>query len=180
MFSLGLVAFYNPWGSSEQCNNYENQTCTTTFSEEEVNDLWTAVPNTECEYSSSQEICLSFTCPAIIKDRDCEAKEVLDIEMVPKTVCELKEISICEDIAKEVPSLTIANECRYIPIEKCSDDDVPAIEVINPVVKKVLFTRAIGFQLHKKSYLYFGNHSFKIKFLKLTLFSAILTLYCHL
>ena len=62
--------------------------------------------------------------------------------MVPKTVCELKEIDTCEDIAKEVPSLTIANECRFIPIEKCSDDDVPAIEVINPVVKKVLTTRA--------------------------------------
>ena len=142
MFSLGLAAFYNPWGSSVQCNNYKNQTCTTTFTEEEVNGLWTAVPNTDCEDFSSEEICLSFTCPAIIKDRDCWAKEKLDIEMVPKTVCELKEIDTCEDIAKEVPSLTIANECRFIPIEKCSDDDVPAIEVINPVVKKVLTTRA--------------------------------------
>ena len=137
MISSGLVAFFNPWGSSEQCKNYQDQTCTTTFDEKEVDGVLTADPKTECSYSSSEEICLRFTCPAIIKDKDCEAKEVFDIKMVPKTVCELKEINVCEDIPKEFPSLTIANECRYIPIQKCSDDDVPAIEVINPVVKKV-------------------------------------------
>ena len=46
---------------------------------------------------------------------------------------------ICTDVVKEYPSLTIANECQYIPRQKCSPDDVQPKELIKPVIKKVRF-----------------------------------------
>ena len=53
-------------------------------------------------------------------------------------MCHLVPKHTCTDIIKEYPSLTISNECRYIPREKCSLDDVKPIEVSKPVVKKVM------------------------------------------
>ena len=44
---------------------------------------------------------------------------------------------VCNDIVKEYPSLTIANECQYVPRQTCSEDDVKPKEVIKPVIKKV-------------------------------------------
>ena len=52
--------------------------------------------------------------------------------------CQLVPNEVCNDIVKEYPSLTIANECQYIPRQTCSEDDVKPKEVIKPVIKKVM------------------------------------------
>ena len=51
--------------------------------------------------------------------------------------CQLVPNEVCNDIVKEYPSLTIANECQYVPRQTCSEDDVKPKEVIKPVIKKV-------------------------------------------
>ena len=49
------------------------------------------------------------------------------------------ENEVCEDIVKEFPSLKTTTECQYIPIQKCSPDDVPSTLLTKPVVKKVIW-----------------------------------------
>ena len=56
-----------------------------------------------------------------------------------KEYCQLVPKEICTDVVKEYPSLTIANECQYIPRQTCSPDDVQPKELIKPVIKKVGF-----------------------------------------
>ena len=52
--------------------------------------------------------------------------------------CQLVPNEVCNDIVKEYPSLTIANECQYIPRQTCSEDDMKSKEIIKPVIKKVI------------------------------------------
>ena len=51
---------------------------------------------------------------------------------------------ICTDVVKEYPSLTIANECQYIPRQTCSPDDVQPKELTKPVIKKVCFVAYVA------------------------------------
>ena len=44
---------------------------------------------------------------------------------------------VCIDVVKEYPSLTIANECQYIPRQTCTPDDVEPKEITKPIIKKV-------------------------------------------
>ena len=55
-----------------------------------------------------------------------------------KPNCNNVENEVCEDIVKEFPLLKTTTECQYIPIQKCSPDDVPSTLLTKPVVKKVI------------------------------------------
>ena len=52
---------------------------------------------------------------------------------------------ICTDVVKEYPSLTIANECQYIPRQTCSPNDVQPKELTKPVIKKVGFLYFVAY-----------------------------------
>ena len=51
--------------------------------------------------------------------------------------CQLVPKEVCIDVVKEYPSLTIANECQYIPRQTCTPDDVEPKEITKPIIKKV-------------------------------------------
>ena len=77
-----------PDGETEKCENHKHETCETMYEEKEVNDVIKAIPNPDCKDSDEVEICMTVECPAIWANRTCEAKEVLDVQMVPKVILE--------------------------------------------------------------------------------------------
>ena len=74
-----------PEGQNEKCTDHINEKCATIYDEEEMDDIFKAVPSRTCT-PTPEEICMNVACPAIWKTKRCEAKQVLDVEMVPKVI----------------------------------------------------------------------------------------------
>ena len=74
-----------PEGVNEKCTDYQNEKCQTIYDEEEMDDIFKAVPSRTCT-PTQENICMTVACPAIWKTKRCEAKQVLDVEMVPKVI----------------------------------------------------------------------------------------------
>ena len=75
--------------------------------------------------------------------------------------CQLVPNEVCNDIVKEYPSLTIANECQYTPRQTCSEDDVKPKEVIKHITSIIEsnIVKTVSGNTHKIKFDTFCVHS---------------------